>query len=33
LLLGPLFGPAFRNNVRNLEEQRIEIVQAVLERT
>jgi len=32
LLLGPLFGPAFQNQVRNLEEDRIAVLQAVLER-
>jgi len=32
LLLGPLFGAAFRNVLRNLEEQRLVIVEAVFER-
>ena len=32
LLLGPLFGTAFQNQVRNLEENRIVIVQAVCRR-
>jgi hypothetical protein len=31
-LLGDRFQPAFRNQVRNLEEKRIEIVQAVYRR-
>ena len=32
LLLGPRFGPSFRNLVRNLEENRLAVVQAVLRR-
>jgi ubiquinone/menaquinone biosynthesis C-methylase UbiE len=32
LLLGPIFGPAFQNQVRNLAEQRIAVLEAVLER-
>jgi hypothetical protein len=31
LLLGPDFGEVFRNQVRNLEEHRISILQAVFE--
>jgi SAM-dependent methyltransferase len=33
LLLGPLFGPAFRNVLRNLEEQRLAVIQGVFART
>ncbi len=33
LLLGERFGAAFRNMVRNLQEQRITVIQAVFERT
>jgi SAM-dependent methyltransferase len=32
LLLGPRFGPSFRNLARNLEENRLAVVQAVLRR-
>jgi ubiquinone/menaquinone biosynthesis C-methylase UbiE len=32
LLLGPLFGPAFQNQICNLEEDRIAVLEAVLER-
>lgn len=32
LLLGERFGPAFRNMVRNLQEQRVTVIQAVFER-
>jgi ubiquinone/menaquinone biosynthesis C-methylase UbiE len=32
LLLGPLFGPTFQNQLRNLEEHRIAVLEAVLER-
>ena len=33
LLLGPFFVEAFRNTLRNLEEQRLAVIQAVFERT
>jgi hypothetical protein len=33
LLLGPVMGVMFKNMARNLEEQRIAVIQAVFERT